>query len=139
MFERLAAIALVLAAFALANWRTGSGFIAAFVAGAPVGNLARPVCTPLFEFAEAEGELLTLLRFLFFGAVGVPLAIEAFGWRTAIYVVASLTLVRIVPVLVSLVGLGLHSETKLFIGWFGPRASPQLCRRCRVGAPGVAC
>lgn len=121
VFERLAAVGLALAAFALADLVDASGFIAAFVAGVAVGNLARPVCTPLFEFAEAEGELLTLLTFLFFGAVGVPLAIDAFGWRTALYVLLSLTVVRMIPVLLSLIGSGLHRETRLFIGWFGPR------------------
>ena len=35
--------------------------------------------------------------------------------------VASLTVVRIVPVVVALVGSGAARETRLFVGWFGPR------------------
>lgn len=32
-----------------------------------------------------------------------------------------LVLIRILPVFVAAIGLGLHWETRLFMGWFGPR------------------
>jgi NhaP-type Na+/H+ or K+/H+ antiporter len=38
-----------------------------------------------------------------------------------IYAVLSLTVIRMVPVLLSLLGTGMSVSSKLFIGWFGPR------------------
>ncbi len=53
---------------------------------------------PLFEFAEAEGQLLTLLTFLIFGAVILPEAFGHIGWRTVLYAILSLTVIRLIPV-----------------------------------------
>jgi NhaP-type Na+/H+ or K+/H+ antiporter len=37
------------------------------------------------------------------------------------YAVLSLTVARMLPVYVSLLGSGVRADTKLFVGWFGPR------------------
>ena len=37
------------------------------------------------------------------------------------YAVLSLTVVRMLPVAIALLGTGLHRTTVLFMGWFGPR------------------
>jgi NhaP-type Na+/H+ or K+/H+ antiporter len=37
------------------------------------------------------------------------------------YALLSLTLIRIIPVLISLINTGMSWREKLFIGWFGPR------------------
>ena len=39
----------------------------------------------------------------------------------AAYAVASLTVVRMLPVAIALIGSGLSRPTVLFMGWFGPR------------------
>ena len=41
--------------------------------------------------------------------------------RIALYAVLSLTVVRMVPVALALIGSGLERSTVLFMGWFGPR------------------
>lgn len=120
-FQGLSAIGIAFAAFALAELIGGNGFIAAFVAGLAVGNVHRGVCEFLFEFAETEGQLLTLVTFFLFGAVIVPEIADSITITTVAYALASLTLVRILPVVVSLVGSGLNLPTWLFLGWFGPR------------------
>jgi len=120
-FQGLGALAVALAAFALAELIGGNGFIAAFVAGLTVGNVHRGVCEFLFDFVEEEGQLLTLLTFFLFGAVIVPQVIDDITLAVFLYAVASLTVVRIVPVIVSLLGTGLKPPTWLFLGWFGPR------------------
>ena len=120
-FEQLAGVAIALVAFSGAELIHGNGFIAAFVAGLTVGNTARSACACLFEFAEAEGQLLALLAFLFFGMTMAPEAWESLTPRTVAYVLLSLTVLRIVPIVVSLGGSGLQAGTKLFLGWFGPR------------------
>ncbi len=75
----------------------------------------------MFEFAEAEGQLLTLLTFLNFGAVILPEAFGQIGWSSALYAILSLTVIRLVPVAISLVGSGVRAPTVAFLGWFGPR------------------
>lgn len=120
-FERLSVLGLAVAAFGGAELVGGNGFIAAFVAGLTLGNSARGTCSHLYEFGEAEGQLLTLLVFLIFGSVLVPAALGSWDLRTVVYAVLSLTLVRMLPVAVSLLGTGLHAASVAFIGWFGPR------------------
>lgn len=120
-FQDLAALGLSLLAFAAAELVGGNGFIAAFCAGLTLGNTSRSICACLYEFAEAEGQLLTLLLFMVFGAVMVPTALDHLGWRVILYVFMSLTVVRMVPVAISLLGARLRRDTVLFLGWFGPR------------------
>ncbi len=120
-FQDLSALGLSLLAFALAELIGGNGFIAAFAAGLTLGNTSRTICTCVYEFAEAEGQLLTLLIFMVFGAVMAPLVFEHLTWRVALYALVSLTVVRMAPVALSLLGAQLQPDTVLFLGWFGPR------------------
>jgi NhaP-type Na+/H+ or K+/H+ antiporter len=120
-FQDLSSLALSLLAYAVAELIGGNGFIAAFCAGLTLGNTARSICTCLYEFAEAEGQLLTLLVFMVFGAVMVPGALEHFRWLHLVYAVLSLTIIRMLPVAVSMLGGRLRWVTVSFLGWFGPR------------------
>jgi NhaP-type Na+/H+ or K+/H+ antiporter len=107
-FEQLSALGLAVLAFAGAELIGGNGFIATFVAGLTLGNTWHQICECLHEFGEAEGQLLTLLVFLAFGAVMVPEALQYLTWQSALYALASLTIVRMVPVVVALLGSGLR-------------------------------
>ncbi|MEM0927611.1 MAG: DUF4105 domain-containing protein, partial [Planctomycetota bacterium] len=120
-FQDLSPLGLSLLAYAAANLVGGNGFIAAFCAGLTLGNSARSVCKCIYEFAEAEGQLLTLLVFMVFGAITLPETLRAFHPIHLLYAIASLTVIRILPVAISLVGVHLRPSTKLFLGWFGPR------------------
>ena len=93
-----AILGLALLSFATAEIVEGNGFIAAFVSGLVFGNRVRGRCTFLFEFIEAEGQLLILLTFLIFGAAVLPGAVGKFGWEIALYAVLSLTIVRMIPI-----------------------------------------
>ncbi len=118
---RLAVLALAVLAWALAGAVGGNGFIAAFVGGFVAGSLTREVGSRLNEFLESEGELLSLLVWMVFGgAIAGPMLSEL-GWRVVLYAVASLTVVRMVPVALALVGTGLRLDTIALLGWFGPR------------------
>ncbi len=119
-YHELAALGLALLAFSAAELVHGNGFIAAFVAGLVLGNTARSA-DKLEDFAEVEGHLLTLLVFLVFGATMVPDIFAHATWHTWLYAALSLTVVRMLPVAISLLGLGLRPATTLFLGWFGPR------------------
>ena len=121
VFQQMSGIALALLSFGLAEICGGNGLIAAFTAGLTIGNLARPVCSCLYEFAEAEGQLLVLGTFFIFGAIMVGPYIELINWLIVAYAVLSLTLIRMTAVWVSLSGSGMHRHTVFFLGWFGPR------------------
>jgi NhaP-type Na+/H+ or K+/H+ antiporter len=120
-FQDLSSLGLSLLAYAAAELIGGNGFIAAFCAGLTLGNTARSICTCLYEFTEAEGQLLTLLVFMVFGAILVPDALEHFSWLHLLYAALSLTIIRMLPVAVSMFGRRLKWGTVSFLGWFGPR------------------
>jgi len=122
-FQRLSALPLAILAFAFAESVEGNGFIAAFVAG--IGLTAAitsaNVRHQVQEFGETEGMQLILVVFLIFGLAMVPAAAPYWGVRELIYAVASLTVLRMLPVAISLIGARLDWQTITFIGWFGPR------------------
>ena len=120
-FQRLSVLGLAGLAFAGAELVGGNGSIAAFVAGLTLGNATRAICQCLYEFGEAEGQLLTLLVFCVFGGIMVPAALPHWDSRVWIYAVLSLTVVRMLPVALGLAEAGLRPATLAFIGWFGPR------------------
>ena len=122
-FQRLSALPLAILAFAFAESVGGNGFIAAFVAGLglTMGATSIHVRHQIQEFGETEGTQLILVVFLIFGLTMVPVATEYWGLRELIYALASLTVIRMVPVAISLIGSKLDWRTIAFIGWFGPR------------------
>jgi NhaP-type Na+/H+ or K+/H+ antiporter len=119
-FQRLALLALALIAWALADEIGGNGFIAAFVGGLAVRPTVESVGEQLIRFTEAEGQLLNLGVFFIFGVLVVSL-IQPLGWEVALYALLSLTMTRMLPVALSLIGTRLRSISVLFMGWFGPR------------------
>lgn len=121
VYRQLAIIAMALAAFAGAEALGGNGFIAAFVAGLAFARVAPKECQDVQDFTEDEAELLTTITFLIFGAIIAGPRIENLTWEIALYGVLSLTLVRILPVVISMIGSGTRYETRVFFGWFGPR------------------
>lgn len=120
-FQGPAILGVALLAYAASELIGGNGFIAAFVAGMMFGNQVRGHCSFIFEFAESEGQLLTLVTFLVFGAAILPEALGHLDWAVVLYGVLSLTVLRMVPVALSLLGAGLRLPTIGFLAWFGPR------------------
>lgn len=120
-FQHLSSLGLAVLAFGGAEVIGGNGFIAAFVAGLTLGNVTKSMCECLYDFAEAEGQLMTLLVFLIFGATMAPEALAHATWHTWLYAILSLTVIRMLPVFLSLLGMKLRPATVGFLGWFGPR------------------
>ena len=121
VFQQLASFALAILAFSIAELFHGNGFIAAFVAGLTLGVSSHDVRERIQEFGEAQGQLLSLFVFLIFGLTAIPLFSEFWTLNALIYAILSLTAIRMLPVLLSLTGLGIDTYSKIFIGWFGPR------------------
>jgi sodium/hydrogen antiporter len=119
-FQRLALLALALIAWALADQIGGNGFIAAFVGGLAVGPTVERVGEQLIRFTEAEGQLLNLSVFFIFGVLVIGL-VQPFSWEVALYALLSLTVIRMLPVALSLLRTHLSGVSVLFAGWFGPR------------------
>ena len=122
--QRLATLAAALASFALALALDGNGFIAAFVAGIAFGaRLSADVADvqEVAELPELLGELLALAVWFLFGAALVPMALDHLSASTLAYALLSLTVLRMLPVAISLLGAGLDGWTVAFVGWFGPR------------------
>ena len=125
-FQRLSGIALALLAWAGALVVGGNGFIAAFVAGMCISVYSDSIGEAMRDFGEAEGQLLSLATFLLFGAVLIVPALQAFTIGCLIYALLSLTVVRMLPVALALLGLKLTKPTFWFVGWFGPRGLASL-------------
>jgi sodium/hydrogen antiporter len=107
-------------AYGIAAALGGSGFIAAFLAGMLFGALGHE-SEATFQFSETVGSLLDGLTFLAFGAVLLGPALSDLSWRIVLYAVLSLTVVRMLPVALALLGTGARRPTSAFLGWFGPR------------------
>jgi NhaP-type Na+/H+ or K+/H+ antiporter len=99
----------------------GSGFIAAFVAGGVFRFAYRRDPEALNELGEELGTVLNGVTFVLFGAVLLGPALTELTWELALYAVLSLTLIRMLPVAVAMLGTGARPSTIAFVGWFGPR------------------
>jgi len=121
VFQRLASLALALLCYAVAERLGGNGFIAAFFGGLLLGTRTEAVRERIQEFGEAEGQQLSLFVFLLFGIVLVPEAAKYWDAAAFGYAILSLTVIRMLPVALSLCGARLGASTVAFIGWFGPR------------------
>jgi len=119
--EGMIALGLAFGAFALAETVHGNGFIAAFVAGLTFGNTLQQKCKYLYEFAESEGQILILLTFMAFGAAMVPQAMSGVTMIHIVFALLALTVLRMLPIHLSLIGTGIKPVTSGFLGWFGPR------------------
>jgi sodium/hydrogen antiporter len=108
-------------AYGVAAALGGSGFIAAFLAGALFGALVSDESEAASRFTDEIGGLLGGVTFLIFGAVLLGPALQHLDWRIALYAVLSLTIVRMLPVAIALAGSGAQRQTVGFLGWFGPR------------------
>ncbi|WP_429121297.1 cation:proton antiporter [Aeromonas allosaccharophila] len=121
LWRQLTMPGLALLCFALAQTLGGSGFIAAFVGGLFIGHRLGEHKHAYMDSCEGYGDLLSVVIWMVFGATLLPILPELLHWQYWLYAIASLTLLRMVPVWLSLIGTGLKPELKLFIGWFGPR------------------
>ncbi len=120
-WRQVALLAVAFAAWSLADSLGGSGVIAAWVAGLVLGQALKEAFPGITEFAEGTGHILMLLSWFVFGSFVLGKAITELTWEVALYAVLSLTVIRIVPVAVGMIGSGLRAPSLLYLGWFGPR------------------
>ncbi|EKQ52055.1 MAG: NhaP-type Na+(K+)/H+ antiporter [Methanobacterium sp. Maddingley MBC34] len=119
-YQRIAFLVLAIISFIVADEIGGSGFIAAFVGGLIAGYITRDASKVLMDFAETEGQFLNLTVFFLLGIIIAGL-LPYITWQILLYALLSLTVIRMLPVAISLIGTELNLDTVLFMGWFGPR------------------
>jgi len=108
-------------AYGIASALHGSGFIAAFMAGAVFRRALGRDPEKLNQLTEETGAVLDGVTFVLFGAVLLGPALTELSWQLVLYAVLSLTLVRMVPVAIAMWGSHARRQTVGFVGWFGPR------------------
>ena len=118
--EQLGLVALPLLSMIFSEPTGASMFIVAFVAGMATQVGFKEVGEHSVEFTEGWGQLFNLFVFFFLGLM-IPRAWDKFGASLLVYAALSLTIVRMLPVAIALIGTRLNKATVLFMGWFGPR------------------
>ena len=119
--RRIAVLTLAGLAFFVAEAAHVNYFVAAFVAGFAFRAATGEDDEEATELPELIGRVLALVVWFVFGAGLLVQGLELVDWRIAVYAVLSLTVVRMVPVAISMIGAGFSRPATLFIGWFGPR------------------
>ena len=131
--EELAVLALAVLSYVGAAAIGGNGFVSAFTAGlcfaavsairdAQPGDRMEPGTREAVEFTETVGMFASFLVWVIFGALFVgPVVTQLPAIGAVVYAALSLTIIRLVPVAIALVGSHLRADSIAFIGWFGPR------------------
>jgi NhaP-type Na+/H+ or K+/H+ antiporter len=121
---RISMVSVAFGTYIVADHLGGSGFIAAYVAGISFGRIVDRLESSTEDFPELGedlGAVLTMTSFLIFGAYFLAPNLSAFTMTTVLYAVASLTVVRMIAVAISMIGSDLALPTLAYLGWFGPR------------------
>ena len=120
--ERLAVLATALLAYTGSLAVGGNGFVAAFAGGIIFAAATKGELAEATTVTEDLGLFLSFLVWALFGALLVgPLLTQEIDAIAVLYAVLSLTVIRMVPVALALLGTGLRPASVAFMGWFGPR------------------
>src|SRR6202035_1408229 len=100
----------------------GNGFIAVFVAAIVLG-VRRPDLRRHFEQrADDLVEIVKLGIFVVFGSLLTLHALASSGWIALVFVAATFLIARPLAVWIALIGTDTDKQTRLFMGWFGPKS-----------------
>ncbi|MFJ9690805.1 cation:proton antiporter [Kitasatospora sp. NPDC101183] len=112
----------------------GNGFVASFVAGvafryvrqAPQRHGAAEHSGSEFQLIEDTSALMTMVMWFFFGNAVVLTFVVGLDWSVLLLCTAALTVLRIGPVLLSLLGSPLSRRERLMIAALGPRGTTSI-------------
>jgi len=129
----VAALLLPVVTYSIALSVGGNGFVAAFLAGiaykrARIGFRGERSPLPEAEFAnvEALGTVASLIVWFVFGAVAVLVFEVGVPGSVILYSVLVLTVVRLVPVYVAMLGTGATFVDRTLLGLVGPRGTTSI-------------
>lgn len=124
-YESLYALGVAFSAYAAAEAVGGSGFLAAFAAGAVIAVLDVELCDCFLDYGEATAEMFLLLTFVAFGAGLIWLGFEVADLRTVAFAIVALT-IRTAVLMPVLRRAALDGTSRRLIAWFGPRGLSSL-------------
>jgi sodium/hydrogen antiporter len=119
--EQVGTIALALATYSVSVALGGNGFIAAFVGGLLFGYITRNKLHHALVLTEGIGTVLSVFAWAIFGALLVIPLFTSFQPTAFLYAILSLTVIRMIPVAISMVGIHFRWDTTMLMGWLGPR------------------
>ncbi|MEY9861649.1 NhaP-type Na+/H+ or K+/H+ antiporter [Catenulispora sp. GAS73] len=129
----IAALLLPIVTYSIAVSVGGNGFVAAFLAGisykrARMGFRGEQTPLPESEFAtvEALGTVASLIVWFVFGAVAVLVFQVGVPGSVILYSVLVLTVVRMVPVYLAMLGTGATFVDRTLLGLVGPRGTTSI-------------
>jgi len=126
IWRQIAVVTIPVLAYVAADELGGSGFIATFVGGLIFGRIVLASYPDIADFAEDLTEILVMVAFMIFGGLLLQPRLGDFPWEMLVYALLSLTLVRMLPVAISMIGKHLRLPTILYMGWVGPRGLASL-------------
>ncbi|MFD0427776.1 cation:proton antiporter [Streptomyces zhihengii] len=118
---RLGVLSVPVAAYTLSSALGGNGFVASFVAGVCIAPAMRHMPENAVEMTDDLVTLLTLALWFLFGQIVTDEFWDGFHLSVVLYALLAVSLVRIVPVMLALIGTDLSLTDRLFLGWMGPR------------------
>lgn len=121
LFQGICIIAISIVTYVIAEQLGGNGYIAAFTSGLFFNADSKKVLKTGQEFGEFLSQPLSLFVFFCFGLSILPHYAQHIDGRVILYAILSLTVLRMLPVIISLTGEKLKMREKVFIAWFGPR------------------
>jgi len=108
--------------FSITQYFEGSGFIAVFVAGLLFDKFAtQQANSELIENSEHIADFASLMIWCLFGFVCTYLVFPKLNADIILYALLSTTLIRIIPVMLSLQFTALNLKERFTFAWFGPR------------------
>jgi NhaP-type Na+/H+ or K+/H+ antiporter len=90
-------------------------------AAATFGHFVEEDYPNVGDFGEDLAEGMTMIAFMIFGGILLERALPAIGIREIVFALLALTVIRMVPVAISMIGSRLELRTITYLGWFGPR------------------
>lgn len=119
--DRVGLLALAITAFAMGEVLHGNGFVAAFVAGLAARATAPHMPHTALQTVSDTALVLSAAVWFVFGSLIVPAFMDGLEWRVFLYAFLSLTLIRMLPVALSLLGSHVPWRERWALGFWGPR------------------
>lgn len=125
--KRMILVAAPLLAFGASLLVDGNGFVAAFVCGIAFNYLrSSATFAAELELVDDVGFLLTAIMWFVFGLTAVVALGAGVSAATVGFCLLALTVVRILPVLVAMLGSPVSWRERLLLGWLGPRGTSSI-------------
>ena len=125
--KRIVLVAIPLLAYTLSVVIHGNGFVSAFVCGITFMGLRRSQnIRRELDLLDDVGFLLTVVMWFVFGATTVIALSAGVPLGLVVFCVLALTVVRLVPTLLALLGSRFTWQERLLLGWLGPRGTTSI-------------